>query len=65
MADTEQTKSTSTERCGDSKFNFSCGNFKEMFKMMQKFCAGKEGTFDCGAMMQKMCCGAPEKSGQQ
>ena len=65
MAETKQTKSTSTEGTGDSKLNFCCGNFEEMSRMMQEFCGGEKGTFDCGAMMEKMCGSAPKESDRQ
>ena len=65
MKDTKQTKSTRTERPGGSNSKFSCCNFENMAQMMQKFCGAKDGSFDCCAMMQKMCGTDGEKSDQQ
>jgi len=65
MADTKQTKSASIEGSGDSGFKSSCCNSEKMSQMMRRFCGGEDGAFDCEAMMQKMCCVAPKKSGQQ
>ena len=62
MADPKQTKSTSTKESGDTGFKFCCGDSEEMSQMMRKFCSAEDGTFDCGKMMQVMCCAAPEKS---
>ena len=65
MKDTKQTKSAKTERPGGSNSKFSCCNFENMAQMMQKFCGGKDGSFDCCAMMEKMCGKDREKSDQQ
>ena len=65
MAGTKQKTSASTEETRGSDFKFCCGNFEKMAQMMRKFCGGKEGTFDCREMMQKLCGSAFEKSGQQ
>ncbi|MGD8229670.1 MAG: hypothetical protein PVH82_09895 [Desulfobacteraceae bacterium] len=54
MIDTKQTKRTRTEGPEGSESKFSCCNFENMAQMMRKFCGGKEGGFDCCAMMQKM-----------
>ena len=62
MEDTKQTKSTKNERPGGSNFKPGCCNFDNMAQMMQKFCEGKEGTFDCCAMMKKMCGTASRES---
>ena len=64
MGDTKKTKSASTEGPANSEFKFCWGNFEKMFQMMQKFCGGEKGTFDCGTMMQKMCGVTPEKPDQ-
>lgn len=55
MNDSEQTKSTKTGRPGDSNAKSSCCNFEKMAQMMKKFCGGEDGSFDCCAMMEKMC----------
>jgi hypothetical protein len=68
MADTKQTKSTSTKESGDTEVKFCCGDSAEMSQIMRQFCKSEDGNFDCGKMMQmmqKMCCAAPEKSGKQ
>ena len=62
MKDTKQKRSTKTEGPGGSNSRFSCCNFENMVQMMQKFCEGKEGGFDCCAMMEKMCGRAPKES---
>jgi hypothetical protein len=36
-----------------------------MAQMMRKFCGGKEGSFDCCAMLEKMCGTDQEKSDQK
>jgi hypothetical protein len=65
MNDSKQTKSTKTGRPGGSNFKSSCCNFENMAQMMKKFCGGKEGGFDCCAMMEKMCGTDQEKSDQK
>jgi hypothetical protein len=62
MKDAKQTKSTKTEGPGGSKSKSSCCNFENMAQMMRKFCRGKDGTFDCCAMMEKMCGMASKES---
>ncbi len=61
MADPKQTKSASTEGSGDSDSKSSWCNSEQMSQMMRRFCGGEDGTFDCKAMMQKMCGVVPEK----
>ena len=52
MTDTKQTKSTDAEDC--------CGgNFGGMMDMLKTMMGGKEGSFDCSAMMKK-CCGGED-----
>ncbi len=65
MADPRQTKSSSTEGSGDSDSKSSCCNSEKMSQMMRRFCGGEDGTFDCKAMMQKMCGVVPEKPDQK
>ena len=68
MADTKETKSTSKEKFEQLDFPFCCGDSEAMSRMMRKFCGGKDETFDCGEMMQKMqkmCCAPSGKPGQQ
>jgi hypothetical protein len=65
MQDTKQTKSAKPERPEGSNSKFSCYNFEKMAKMMRKFCGGKDGTFDCFAMMQKMCATHRDEPDQQ
>ena len=55
MADTKKTKSASTEGSGDSGLESSCCDFEKMPQMMRRFCGGEDRSFDCGAMMQRMC----------
>jgi hypothetical protein len=62
MADSQKTKSTPNQKSQEPAFNFPCGNFEKMFKMMQNFCGDGEGSFNCCEKMQQMCGGAPEKS---
>lgn len=64
MADTKQTKSESAEWSADSDFKSSCCSFENMAQMMQKFCGGEDGTFDCWRMMKRMCGIAPKESNQ-
>lgn len=63
MADTKETKSTSKEKFEQLDFPFCCGDSEAMSRMMRKFCGGKDETFDCGEMMQKMCCAPSGKPG--
>ena len=68
MADTKEANSTSKERSEQPDFKFCCGDSEAMSRMMQKFYGGEDGTFDCGAMMQKMqkmCCAPSGKPRQQ
>ena len=65
MNDTKQKKSTKTGSPGDSNSKSSCCNFENMAQMMQKFCVGKDGSFDCCAMMEKMCGTDRDKSDQE
>ena len=65
MKDTKQTKSTKTERPGGPNSRSSCCNFENMAQMMRKFCGGEDGSFDCCAMMEKMCGTDREKPDQQ
>ena len=62
MKDSKQTKSRKAERPGGSNSKFSCCNFENMAQMMRKFCGGKDGSFDCCAMMEKMCGMASKES---
>lgn len=62
MAGTKQNNSSNAEGTKDSGFKFPCCNFENMSEMMRKFCGGEDGTFDCEAMMKKMCCMAPKES---
>ncbi len=62
MKDTKQTKSTKTGRPGGSNSKSSCCNFENIAQMMQKFCGGEDESFDCCAMMEKMCGTDREKS---
>lgn len=64
MVETKQRKSAKTERPGGFSFKFSCCNFENMAHMLRKFCGDENGTFDCSAMMQKMCGIASKKSDQ-
>jgi hypothetical protein len=62
MARTKPKGSASKEKTPESGCGFSCGNFEEMFKMMQNSCSADKSSSDCCAMMQQMCCGkAKEK----
>ena len=63
MADTRETNSTSKERSEQLDFKFCCGDSEAMSRMMQNFCSGEVGTFDCDEMMQKMCCTRSGESG--
>ncbi len=65
MNDSKQTKSTRTGSPEDSNPKSTCCNFENMAQMMQKFCGGKDGGFDCCAMMEKMCGTDREKSDQK
>ena len=65
MKSTKQTESTKTERPGGSSAKSSCCNFENMAQMMRKFCGGENGSFDCCAMMEKMCGTDREESDQQ
>ena len=65
MKDTKQKKSAKKERPGVSNSKSSCCNFENMAQMMRKFCGGKDGSFDCCAMMEKMCATDREKSDQE
>ena len=65
MTDTKQAKSTFPWGRAGFDFRNCCGGFEEMFQMMQKFCRGETGTFDCSAMMKKMCGEATKKPEQQ
>jgi len=55
MVETEKTKSESIKQSKGFGSMFSCCNFETMTQMMKKFCDGKDKTFDCMSMMQKMC----------
>jgi hypothetical protein len=65
MADSQKTKSNSKQESQASGFKFPCGNFEEMFKMMQNFCRDGEGSFNCCEKMQQMCGDAPKESQKQ
>ena len=65
MPDTKQTKSTTAKASGNTEFKFCSGDFEEMSRMMRKFCSGEDETFDCGKMMQKMCCSTDKPGDQQ
>ncbi|UCB50787.1 MAG: hypothetical protein JSW56_08000 [Deltaproteobacteria bacterium] len=64
MKDPKQTKSAKPERPEGSHSKFSCCNFENMAQMMRKFCGVEDGSFDCCAMMEKMC-GADRKKSDQ
>ena len=68
MAETKETNSTSKKGFGQREFKFCCGDSEVMSQMIRNFCSGEDKTFDCSTMMQmmqKMCCAAPDKPGQQ
>ena len=68
MTDPKKTNATSNEGFAGAGFKSCCGDFEKMSRMMRKFCSGEDKTFDCSTMMQmmqKMCCAAPDKPGQQ
>jgi hypothetical protein len=65
MKDPKQTESTKAGSPEDSNSKSSCCNFENMAQMMRKFCDGKHGSFDCCAMMQKMCGTGREESNQE
>lgn len=65
MAETKETNSTSKKGFGLPEFKFCCGDAEKMSRMMRKFYSGENKTFDCGAMMQMMCCAAPDTPGRK
>lgn len=62
MEDTKQTKSAKAERPGGSNFKSPCCDSEKMAQMMRMFCGGKDETFECCAMIQKMCGTDPKQS---
>lgn len=62
MSEPKQTESKPKE---ESQASGPCGNFGEMFKMMQNCCSGGKGSFDCSAMMRKMFGDALQKTDKQ
>ena len=67
MADTRKTNRMAKGSPENFDFKFCCGDDEMMTRMMRRFCDGKNGTFDCSEMMQKMqkmCCAPSEKSDQ-
>jgi hypothetical protein len=62
MADSKQKDSTAKEESRTSGFNFPCGNFEEMSKMMQNFFGGGGSPNDCCEKLQQMCRGTSKES---
>ncbi len=54
MAESKQKESKTKEQ---SQASGTCCNIEDMFKKMQNFCGGDEGSFNCDTMMQRMCQG--------
>jgi hypothetical protein len=65
MVKKQESKSKRREESKSYGFKFPCCRFENMAQMMQKLCGGKDGSFDCCAMMEKMCGTDREKSDQQ
>jgi len=65
MQDAEKSKTKKKERSAGSQLKFPCCNFENMAAMMREFCGSGEGSFDCCAMMEKMCGTDQKKSRQQ
>jgi hypothetical protein len=64
MVKKQESKSKDRDQSKSHGFKIPCCSSETMAKMMQKFCGGEDGTFDCCAMMEKMCGTDREKSAQ-
>jgi len=65
MVEKQESKSGAGEKSKSYDFKFRCCNFEDMAQMMKKFYGGEDGSFDCCAMMQKMCAPNREEPDQQ
>jgi len=55
MVKKQESNSKTEEQVKSHGFKFPCCSPENMAQMMKKFCGDKEGSFDCCAMMEKMC----------
>ena len=65
MAKKQESNSKTGEQAKSHGFKFPCCSSENIAQMMKKFCEGKEGSFDCRAMMEKMCGGDRKKPDEQ